>query len=174
MKKTSFTIASAMILAFATNVYAQESKNQLQFIDLKSAYKAATATGSQEPSNLISTKAARNFHRSFKNVNDENWFPETDGFVAEFMQGNIETRVYYDKKGHEVATIRYYTEDLLPKDVRHIVKSEYYDFSIGRITEVTIENKIGYVMNLEDKTSIKQIKVVDGEMEVMHEYKKSE
>ena len=69
--------------------------------------------------------------------------------------------------------LRYYQEEKLPHEIRGLVKSTYYDYDIYLITEVNRNEKIAYVVKMEDKTSWKTVKVVDGEMEVLEDYTKS-
>jgi hypothetical protein len=69
--------------------------------------------------------------------------------------------------------IRYYGEDKLPSPIRHTVKSNYYDFSIFNVTEVSKGEKIVYLVKIEDKTCWKTLMVTDGEMETIEEYLKS-
>jgi hypothetical protein len=70
--------------------------------------------------------------------------------------------------------IRYYNEEKLPREVRHLVKSNYYDFSIYHVSEFRSNGKTAYVVVLEDKTSWKKIKVVDSEFEIIGEFSKVE
>ncbi len=175
MKKISLTLAAAIIVTIVTtsSIYAQNSKNDLVFTD-SPKNQAATKSDIKLPGGSLNTKAEKSFHKAFKTINGETWVPAKDGIVAKFIKDGIHTMVYYNKKGTWMGTLRYLSEDLLPKDVRHTVKSEYYDFSISNIVEVTVGDKTAYLITMEDKTSIKQVKVVDGEMEVTHDYKKSE
>lgn len=120
----------------------------------------------------ISKKAFENFSKNFKGASDIHVSNKNKEIFVYFYQDGIANRVGYDKKGHWNHTIRYYGENMLPKDVRQIVKSTFYDFNIFGVTEVTVGNKTAHLVNIEDKTSWKTVKVVDGEMEVMQEYTK--
>jgi hypothetical protein len=84
----------------------------------------------------------------------------------------IKNKVYYNKKGNYQCKVRNYYESRLPGEVRHMVKSNYYDFSIYCVVEISAKDKTAYVVKLENKTSWKTIKVVDNEMEVAEDYKK--
>ena len=125
--------------------------------------------------NGINVNALRNFIREYENVSNAKWFESSNGFfVAYFIREDIRTWVFYNKKGDYVRMIRSYNEEKLPADVRHLVKSTYYDFSIYYVTEINSDMKTAYHVKMADKTSWKTIKVVDGEMEVTEEYVKSE
>jgi hypothetical protein len=125
--------------------------------------------------NEISTKAVRNFIRDYKNVTDAEWFRSPDGlFVVYFTSDSINSTVYYNKEGDFDRMIRYYNEEKLPREVRHLVKSNYYDFSIYHVSEFRSNGKTAYVVVLEDKNSWKKIRVADNEMEVIGEFSKVE
>ena len=121
----------------------------------------------------VSMKAARDFTKTYKNATYVNWYRSGDGFVAYFIPANdVKTKVYYDKKGNYQCKVRSYAEDKLSPEIRHLVKSNYYDFNIFRVTEIQAKNKTAFIIQLEDNTSWKTIKVVDDEMEVTNDYKK--
>lgn len=77
------------------------------------------------------------------------------------------TRAFYDKKGKLRFTIDYYGEKQLPAEVRSIVKPVYYDYAILLIQEVKMNGKSIYVIDLQDSTTIKTVRVADGEMELV-------
>ena len=160
-------IACIVALLTFTASYAQNSTPNVIF-DQK-AIVASVALSELKETNK---KVYRDFTRSFKDAQDirvsksggmTNIFCTIDGIV---------NRVRYDKKGNWHHTIRYYFEQQLPKDVRHLVKTKYYDYSIFNVVEVNIGDKTAHLVSIEDKTTWKVIKVVDGEMEIMNEFTK--
>lgn len=92
--------------------------------------------------------------------------------MVHFFDNDIQTKVYYNKKGNRLAMIRYYTEDKLPNEVRHPIKATYYDFNIFLVIEVTVGNQTAYLVKIEDKTCTKTIRVMNGEMDVIEEIEK--
>lgn len=119
----------------------------------------------------INKKMARDFGNHFSEATDIGIF--TDAFENTLVNckvNGIQNRITYSKKGSFVSNLRYYYQDSLPKDVRHLVRSTWYDYAIAYVVEVTYSEKTAYVITLEDKTSWKKIKVVDGEMEVMEQF----
>jgi hypothetical protein len=126
--------------------------------------------------NELNTRAVRNFTRDYKNVTDAKWFKLSKGyFVVYFTMDGIKTTAVYNNGGYCERIFRDYREDKLPRQIRHLVKSTYYDFSIYLVHEVTINDITAYVVIMKDKTpenkiSWKIIKVADGEMEVIKEY----
>ena len=122
----------------------------------------------------VNPKVVRNFTRDYKEATGVQWIKTSNGlFAAYFNNDDIQNLVCYNKKGNFECMLRYYKEDKLPRETRGLVKGSYYDFSIYLVTEVHRNDKIAYVIKMEDKTSWKTVKVVDGQMELMEEYTKS-
>jgi hypothetical protein len=183
MSKQSFFRITGMILAFflTTNGFGQNSggnsitldKNTMEaFADrLSSSVKFAEAADKLAS---INRKMAKNFTKSYSNAEN---ISITTGernvtFVSCYIDG-IRNRIAYDKKGHWHSTLRFYSENELPREVRHLVKSNYYDFNIAGVTEVQYDGKLAHVLSLESKTEWKKLKVVDGEMEIIESFQKS-
>jgi hypothetical protein len=121
----------------------------------------------------MSTKAVKNFNKTFKEARNASWSETLDGLKAEFMNENVTTKVYYDTKGRWMASVRAYDEANLPRDIRHTVKSTYYDYDILHVQEITAGNKTAYLVKIEDETSIKTIRVTDDQMDEYIAFQKS-
>jgi len=118
----------------------------------------------------VNIKAVRNFTKQFKNVRNAEWYKVEDGFIARFTENEIETKAVYDLKGNWRCTLRTYSEDKLPFDVRNMVKTKYYDYSILVVYEITHNDNLTYILKIEDSKKIKTLRVTDGEMEVIGDY----
>ena len=129
MKKIFLTGFAGMFLLLAVNI---PSNGQLAIPntqpqgDFASLEKSAVKIESEK----VSQKAVRDLAKSFKNLSGENWFKVRDGFVAMFTVDEIDHQVSYDKKGTWLFTIRSYGESKLSDDIRHMVKSSYYDLTL--------------------------------------------
>ena len=119
--------------------------------------------------NSISVSAVRDFVHRFKQATNTRWNIIDGGYVAKFDLPAMEFQVGYDKRGEWTYTIRTYHEKQMARDVRGMVKSIYYDFSIVQVKEVEQFNFEGivYVVYLEDDSCWKTIRVYNGEMEEM-------
>lgn len=123
--------------------------------------------------NEINKKAFRNFTREHKNVPDAKWFKSANGFfVVNFISEDIGSWIYYSKKGDYEFMIRQYNEEKLPREVRHLVKTNYFDFNIYHVTEINRNSKTAFVVKIEDKTYWKTIKIVGDEMELVDAFLK--
>jgi hypothetical protein len=120
--------------------------------------------------NSVNKKAANDFKDRFGSPAGTRWFSDKDGFTSYFKVDGFTDKVCYDKKGNWKHSTIFYGESKLPKDVRAEVKSVYYDMSIIQVEEVQTVNGKGYVINLEDQTTIRIIKLnEEGEMETVQE-----
>src|SRR5262249_36229714 len=102
----------------------------------------------------------------------EKWYKLEDGYLAEFSADDIKTSVLYDNRGWWKYSIRRYNESKLPADVRRIVKSTYFDYTITLIEEINVHEKVIYLVHIEDSKTLKNLRVCDGEMEIIEEYDK--
>ncbi len=173
MKKI-LSALTAIILAVAIygNAGAQQASPGKAGNELKLSM-ALTNTG--ESANTISAKAnaaglnvkaLKDFQRSFKNVSNASWFVTDEGtMLASFTVDAVQNTVAYDKKGRWIYSIKRYDEAQLPKEIRSGVKSVYYDYSIAHVEEVSINDRVIYIVHLEDATTMKTLRIENGEIE---------
>ena len=173
MKKSLSLYAASVLLAF-TMVNASNSQHLHSAAagDYIAGITEFTDSSSLIRANEVNTRVVRDFTRRYEGISDAKWFKLKEGFVVYFTQNETRMRVVYDKRGTPLWTIRSYFEDKLPLEIRHIIRSTYYDFSIYHIDEITMNEKTVYLVKMEDKTSWLTIRVTDGEMEVAEIYKK--
>ena len=123
----------------------------------------------------ISPKALKDFAKKYKNVTAENWMKNKHGFSASFFSNGIQNMIYYDNNGKWLGSLKGYREEKLPYEIRDIVKSKYYDYSINSVEEAETIDSDGiptYIIQLEDKNIIKLMRVYNGQVDVMRDYKK--
>ena len=124
--------------------------------------------------NELNQKATRDFKRTFKEVNNEKWYSIKTGFLAEFNLNTIKNRVFYDKKGNWKFTVSYYDEKHLPVEIRAIVKPVYYDYTISRVEEVHAGDQIIYIVHVQNDSSLKTLRVCEGEMDLIEDFSKAD
>jgi hypothetical protein len=120
----------------------------------------------------ISSKALKNFGHAFKGVTNVSWAKISDGFSAYFIQNGNVNRSYFDKKGNLMYTVVTYDGSKLPRDVRAIVKSKYYDCEIPLVEEIHTIDQVVYLVHLKDDSSWKKVKVCDGDMQLLEDFEK--
>jgi len=169
MKKNLIVLALASVA-----ILAGTSKTNAQLVSTGSSLEYQKDLMGEQ--NNISPKAIRGFVKTYGEANDESWTQIKDGFSARFNSDGIKNTVLYDKKGNWTGSIRSYSEDKLQPGIRHIVKSVYYDYKIVYAQEVETNDSRGiptYIVLLEDKTSIKVVRIYEGEMNVWKDYTKT-
>ena len=120
--------------------------------------------------NEINLRAVRGFMEEFKEVDNVKWVKSEKGYVASFVKDSIDTRVHYNKGGYVEKQLRYYLENRLSPEIRHLVKSKYYDYSIFQISEVSGNGPTCYQVKIRDRNHCKVINVINGVMKVVVEY----
>jgi hypothetical protein len=124
----------------------------------------------------ISRRALKNFANTYGNVTNENWMQVKDGFIVRFISEGIRSNISYDKKGNWVASVKNYGEEKLVHDIRHIVKSNFYDYAIVAIQEIETIDSHGiptYIISMESRTQIKILRIHAGDMEVWKEFNRA-
>ena len=184
MKKTLFYCAAVLFFALTiTNIIQAQNSTSTTKLNVKitpeNIFLAERLSGSIETKELrkneINIRAQRDFIKEYESVTDARWYISGNGLLAVyFTKAGITTRRYYNKKGLYEYMMRYYNEDKLNHDVRHLVKSKYYDFSIFQVIEEHKNGSIAFLIEIQDKDSWKTIKVVDNEMEVVDEMQKTD
>jgi hypothetical protein len=118
----------------------------------------------------INVKAIKDFKSRYINIGAGIWYTEKRGSIAYFTRDGYTNRVFYDKNGRWVYSLLFYGESKLDRDVRKAVKINYYDQSITLVEEVQTVSGLVYVITLEDKSSIKILKInKEGEMIITQE-----
>lgn len=121
--------------------------------------------------NNINIRAVRDFLKRNKTAIDAEWRVIDDGFVVKYSCNNKNCRTVYNKKGEFLYTIRQYEEAQMPRDVRTLVKSRYFDHAITLVEEIDRPSKsIVYVIHMQDATTLVNVQVSDGEIEVAGDY----
>ena len=117
------------------------------------------------PHATVTAKVNKAFERTFKNSSQQKWFRIHEKFLVKFIQNDQENSALFTKNGTLVYHICYGMEKNLPADVRSLVKSKYYDQTIMRIYKVSQNDRVIWVIGLEDAKDCVMVRVEDMEME---------
>ncbi|RYY85899.1 MAG: hypothetical protein EOO15_15795 [Chitinophagaceae bacterium] len=113
---------------------------------------ACTASAFANPTPAVNEKVLKAFATTFVSAQDVRW-SEYKGMVeANFTFNEIRTRVTYDNEGNALHTIRYYFEQQLPLNILTKVKSNYENYKVHGVTEVTTDDRTEYHIVLESAT----------------------
>jgi hypothetical protein len=174
-------LAGSITTLVATNgAYAQNLVNPRMLhsqINISAIEKEVTPTNDNIVGiDAISPRALKDFTKTYKNVISERWEKIKDGYATRFILNDVMNSIYYNTKGRWTGSVKGYSEDKMPHDIRDIVKHEYYDYSIIYVEEVETIDSYGiptYVIHLEDKNNIKLVRIGNRQMDVMEEFQKS-
>ena len=185
MKNLLFAVSIGFMSIFviSSRVDAQNSVSPVAFINTKAIHSSIRYVAALENSvsmksnvpyaNDFNMKAVKDFQTRFTQVENAKWFSDTNSFVSYFVQDGYGSRVFYDRKGRWRYSLILYNEDKLPRDIRASIKSKYFDMAITVVEEVQTPDGMVYIVNLEDKSNIKILRVSnEGETEILEEMMK--
>ena len=101
----------------------------------------------------VNEKVLAAFNQTFTDAKEVVWTEANNAFEASFKQHQIQMRVYYDRDGEIVRTLRYYGEEHLPLMVLSKIKTKYSDKKIFGVTEEASQDGIIFHVVLEDEKS---------------------
>src|SRR5688572_5126870 len=101
--------------------------------------------------NEINSKAMRSFISSYWDATNPKWVKYPGGYVVSFLRDSIPHKIYYTRTGDHQFTIRQYSVENMPQEIRHMVESSFYDYSIFQVNELTTMNKTSYEIKIEVK-----------------------
>jgi hypothetical protein len=122
--------------------------------------------------NDVNIKAMRDFVKSFNDVQEEKWYKISDGFVSNFIEDGVQTKVVYDLKGRRHCILRAFNEEQMPPEIKGEVKERFYDYNIIVAYEINDERNSYYIIKIETATSLKILQLIDNEIEVKGDYTK--
>jgi hypothetical protein len=183
MKRTTFVlIAGCLFLSALTgSMYAQANGNVFAYTHTRAfmpsvrfvalwqdllGFDSAAAAGTKN----IDLRANRDFSQRFSSAVAEQWYATPGGYMSYFKLDGFGGRAFYDKKGRWQASLICMGEAALPKDIRAVVKSTYYDYAITLAEDVETRSGGVYIVHLQDDKSIRIVRVTkEGEMETLQD-----
>jgi len=110
----------------------------------------------------------RSFQQCFGDKPDVLWSKTADGFfVAFYKENNKANFVYFSNSGAVDYTLSHYGEGQLSKDIRHIIKSDFYDYDIMDVSEIHKNDSIVFFVTVMDKASVKLIRITEGGWDII-------
>ncbi|MGZ3940326.1 MAG: hypothetical protein ACXVBK_16255 [Flavisolibacter sp.] len=167
-KQIIITTVAFMLALFATIVQAQTLSIAASAQELSNNFNSTLPDGAKPVT--VSNNLEKKFRKQFPSAADAQWYETSTGFVVHFSDVEIKNIVFLDKKGNTVGQLSYCSEKDLPANVRQQVRSNYYDYSITFVKELTVGKAKAYLVTVEDKTSWKIIRVTEEGMDVFEEH----
>jgi hypothetical protein len=125
------------------------------------------------PETAVNIRVVRSFRKSFPQVSGEKWNMANDHYFVMFSTGEIKHSIVYTKKGSLDYALKMYREKHLPRSIRNVVKSLYYDYTINTAQELHINRKTIYIIQLSDSSGWISVRVCDGEIDEIGHLRKN-
>ena len=117
-------------------------------------------------------RAVRDFLKREGDGKEEKWYKTSEGYLAEFDAGGREGKYFYNQKGNWSFSILTFGEKGLPEDIRRMVRSTYFEYSISWVKQVTGVQGFSYVVHIENAAAWKELVIHDDEMQVWKAFDK--
>src|SRR5215469_4612324 len=123
----------------------------------------------------VSDKLLQTFHNTFPDAQQVKWAETEDKYLVNFKQGDILTKVEYDKEGNFLNSLRYYSEKNLPVSILCRLQKRYADKTVFGVTEMTNDASVEYYIKMEDASNWMTVHSdSEGNMRVVEKYKKAD
>jgi hypothetical protein len=154
MKKITLSSAALLLmLSVATTIHAQTDA-------LYASNTLHPKNNSNDYNNGSSNeRAVNNFKKEFSTAENASWTTMPDGFMTKFNQNSIKYRVGYNQKGNWQNTVRIYGVENLPASVKKTIDKVYDGYTIILVEEITTREGTVYIVHIENKEWIRQVKV---------------
>lgn len=120
----------------------------------------------------VNMRAVRDFKKSFGSATNVQWVRTENGTSVYFTKDGKSMRSSYNVKGNREYTLKYYDESGMSRNLRHRVKSNYYDHNIVIVTEVARNNEVYYLVKMENAKEYLTLRVTDDDMSVFEKISK--
>ena len=155
--------AQAQDLAFASNPINNDPATLLAITNNNTA---ATPI----PNSEVNSKVTHLFNKNYKDAANVKWYNNGKGYLAMFDWAGAKAHAAFGKDGYWYYDVRYGTENDLPATVKKTIKSNYVDYSIGKVTEVNVGLDKAWVVNLEDADNLVIARVMDNRLDELAHY----
>lgn len=146
------------------------------FLALTTGSFAATSTNpTNSTKSIINDKLLQAFKHTFPDAQEVKWIEQADRYTVNFKQGDVLTKVEYDKDGNFLNSLRYYSVKNLPVNILCRLQKKYADKTVFGVTEMTSDASVEYYIKMEDAVNWTTVHSdSEGNMRVVEKYKKAE
>jgi len=120
---------------------------------------------------FVNAKVMRSFLDLFNDATDVKWSQNKGQYYASFMRDDKVCKALFSSDGALIHSLQYGSEKDLPQAMRRLVKSNYVDYKINVVSELTTNDLKAWIVNLADSNNIIVACVWDGNLEELHTYK---
>jgi hypothetical protein len=147
------------------------SSSNSQYLSLPQKVLLSAASANPELRlNEINSRASRHFKTHFSPEDREKWIKEDNFYIANFKEGRIRAKAYYDLKGWFAYCMKTYSGNLLTGDIRSAILQKFAGYAIDVVNEITDLEHPFYLIKIKSSTNIKTLRVLDGNVEVLEDF----
>ena len=168
-KSIYFVVCFAMTL-MAQSLHAQKSNLALQWKG--TVIKEGKKGMSIGYFNDLNIRAVRHVEKTY-NPDREFWVITNTGYRVKFQKDSIVYWIDYYKNGSWRNTVKSYDISHAPKKILWAIRPFLDDYNVTLVTELKYGSTVSYFINLEGFKKFKTIRIMDGEMEFLTDYKKA-
>ncbi len=172
------TLALSLLVVTATTAAFSQTNETVHF---KPAHLPALPVSIADPEkssgmvkvDAVNDKIQNAFDRSFTGATDAKWFALNDkkNVLAVYFDYNGRySRAAYTKNGYMLYSVIQASEKLLPKENRSVIKSNFVDYDITNVAEVTSIGQTVWIVNLKNGEEIAILRVADGSYDEIARY----
>jgi hypothetical protein len=172
MKNLKFLLPATLILISLA------PKTQAQFAMSDRVAAQGENSGYISPESITTTsanlKAVSSFNKDYNLAKEVQWFELTNkSLMCRFFLNNMLHRAFYTPHGNWMYTTSGYDGSKLDKTIADRIKSVYFDYTIVYADQIDLVNgKTFYIVELQNESSIRKLRVNEDEMEVVQEFPK--
>ena len=162
---------AGLVLFFGTSLSVNAQTNRVNSSETPAQSETSTAASTVS---ARTARAERDFSKIYRNASSVEWYHTYDGgSVVYFTEANIKMKSAYSKKGHWQYTLRYLSENEIGTEAKSMMRSGFPDYSIIRAIEVERFNQKVLLVYIQNDRSLKTARIMDGEIDIVEEYRKS-
>jgi hypothetical protein len=94
------------------------------------------------------SKVLNRFNETFPNAKNVKWVDNKEGYFVSFYQNNNFNKVFYNKAGNFVYSLKYSNSDALPTNIAMAVREKFEGANILGVTEATTQTNTVYNIKL--------------------------
>ncbi len=181
MKKSNSLFAVLLTaLCIPAVSFAQYAKNTIRF-NPSTLYGTASVIAGEESDRsaldklrVSNEKAFKSFLRDFKGATDVYVDARTDGTFLSCLVDGIRNRIQYSPKGRWRSTIQYLNASQIPEPVVSMVAHNYPEYNILRASKVIVPEGFAYLVDIDNCSRFKTIRVNGDGIDVYQEFEKAQ
>lgn len=122
----------------------------------------------------INEKVANSFTKKFPDATDLKWFKYDQGYLAKFIQKDMDHNALFRKSGFLVYDIGYGYEKHIPVDIYKLVTDLYDNYKVIRSINIKTGGRDIWVVKLEGLKKYATVRIEDMELDEVERFDKAD